>query len=305
MTSRKSKRNAGNFLPKTTTPKQQPSPRRPFIDDPEINSKVLTRRGMAAAVDKAENGKGLFVNFDIDDHLQDIKVGERGKFADLLTSAVRAAVEAAIPAIITAVKNVCLSAVKEEVNPHLLRLQYKQDELAQQLRRDNLRIAGVKEEEETNEESEQSEKKEEKEESEEMLQSKVIQCAAKVGVTIKKEDLSTCYRVGRKSEGKVRQILVRLVSRSKRDAIHAGRFKLKGDSSMDGVYINEDITPMRFAVLKTAKASPLVKRVSTRNGNIVCKLTDDTYKTIASPDDLFDVGLDTINYQNFKLHYME
>ena len=61
---------------------------------------------------------------------------------DIIMKAVEAAVKAAIPAIVKAVKDVCLTAVKEEINSHLLRMQYHMDDKEQYTRRENLRISG-------------------------------------------------------------------------------------------------------------------------------------------------------------------
>ena len=59
----------------------------------------------------------MFINFDINEHLQDLQIGEKERMGDIVERVVRATVEAAVPAIIKAVKDVCLTAVKEEVNP--------------------------------------------------------------------------------------------------------------------------------------------------------------------------------------------
>ena len=293
--SKQSKANkAGKFLPSGgASPqghqKQQPSPRRPFVPDSDVDRKVVAQQGMAAAAHSSE--KGMFINFDIDEHLQDLQIGEKEKMGDLLARAVKAAIEAAVPAIVKAVKDVCLSAMKEEINPHLLRLQYKTDQLDQQGRRDNLRISGLAEEKTD-------------EESEEMLASKVCKVAVQAGIELKGADISSCHRLGKKSGDKSRQTFVQITTRRKRDALYNARFSLKGKDGCDGIYINEDLTPMRYAVLRAAKRSEMVKRVSTKHGNVICKMTNDDFITISSPDDLFDVGLDTIDYKEFRLHFM-
>ena len=127
----------------------------------------------------------------------------------------------------------------------------------------------------------------------------------RVGVGLKEVDISSCHRLGKRSVDKTRQTFVRLSNRRKRDRFYDTHFTLKGKYGCEGVYINEDLTPMRYAVLRAAKRSSSVTRVSTKNGNIVCKKKDDEYVTIASPDDLFDIGFNGINYKDFKLHFME
>ena len=125
------------------------------------------------------------------------------------------------------------------------------------------------------------------------------------GVDLKEVEISSCHRFGKKSADRTRQTFVRLNNRRQRDRFYDARFALKGKDGCEGVYINEDLTPMRYAVLRAAKSSSTVKRVSTKNGNIVCKKKDDEYVTIASPDDLFEIGFNDINYKDFKLHFME
>ena len=112
-----------------------------------------------------------------------------------------------------------------------------------------------------------------------------------------------CYRVGKpRAGGGARQTVVRFLSRRKRDDVYQARFALKGKSK--DVYINEDLTPLRYAVMRRAKTSPQVKSVSTKHGQISCKMQDDSIKLIRTPDDLFDVGLDDIEYRDFKLFVM-
>ena len=71
------------------------------------------------------------------EHFGDVQ--NREKLAQITMNAVQAAVQAGIPAVIKAMKDACIS--KEEMNPHLLRSQFKMDELEQyNTRRENLRF---------------------------------------------------------------------------------------------------------------------------------------------------------------------
>lgn len=269
------------------------SPRRPFAVDNDLDRKVKSYQGMAAAGPDKQEQRGFFVNLNIEEELDDVDQAEKGKMGNIMMKAVEAAVNAAIPAIIQAVKEVCLTAVKEEMNPHLLRLQYKADELEQNARRENLRISGIPESEG------------ETRETEDQLANKVCEVAAKCGVNLEAREISSCHRLGKKAEGRVRQTVVRFVTRRQRDALYNGRYTLKKEEGYKDVYINEDLTTMRYSVLMAAKESPSVKKVTTKFGNIVCKMTNDETKTISSPDGLFDVGFDDIDYKKFKLHFFE
>ena len=279
----------GKFLRSASDQQGHPSsPSSPFVVDDNVDRKVKAQQGMAAAGPREE--KGFYIDLNIEDQLNDVDQGERSKMGDIIMKAVEAAVKAAIPAIVKAVKDVCLTAVKEEINPHLLRMQYHMDDKEQYTRRENLRISGLPESE--------------GEESEEELIGKLCSVADKAGVKVEASDISTCHRLGRKVEGKVRQTIVRFALR-KRDRLYSSRFNLKGKEGCRHIYINEDLTTMRYSVLMKAKESPNVKSVTTKQGNIVCKLTNNETKTITCPDDLFEVGLDNIDYKRFKLHLLE
>ena len=281
----------GAFLRSGSQRGHPSSPTTSFEVNDHLDRKVQAMQGMGAAAGPKQE-KGIFINFDVEDQLGDVDEVDKGKMGALITRAVEAAVKAAIPAIVQAVKNVCLTAVKEEINPHLLRIQYRNNDVEQQTRRENLRISGLPESE--------------GEETEGQLIAKVRSVAEKAGVEINDSDVSTCHRLGRKSDaGRVRQTIVRFALRRKRDLLYSSRFNLKGKEGCNKIYINEDLTTMRYSILMRAKDSPQVKGVSTRNGNVIYKMTNGETKTISSPDGLFDIGIDDIEYKKYKLHLME
>ena len=53
-----------------------------------------------------------------------------------------------------------------------------------------------------------------------------------------------------------------------------------------------------------AKKAPSVKGAMTKHGKIICKMNDDSFKALKTPDDLFEIGLDDVNYKDFKLALM-
>ena len=200
--------------------------------------------------------------------------------------------KAAIPSIVAAVKDACIQAIRGEMNPTLLINQYKQDDLDQNMRRENLRITGLPEGGEG-------------EETEEVLINKMCTLAKEVEVEMPPECISSCYRIGKTgSGGKARQSFVRFTTRRMRDKLYDARFKLKGKVQYKGVFLNEDLTPLRYALLMRAKNTPAVKGVTTRHGNVICKMGDNDFVTLRSPDDLFDIGCDDVKYNDFKLHIL-
>ena len=295
-------RKAGKFLPLSEgVAHESVSPRRPFVVDKELDHKVAEIQGMGASAPVEE--KGVYIDFDINEHLQGLKGGEKEKMKNL-GKVVKAAVEAAIPSIILAVKEAFLVTVKEEVNPLLLHSQFVHDQLDQNMRKENLRLAGVAEA---------------GDESKEVLAGKILQVAKEAGVELSPNDIDTCHRIGtpprpvtpiqngqhqEASTPKPRQVFVRFFSRRKRDEVYDSRFKLKGKDLCKGVFINEDLTPLRYKLLMAAKKAPDVKTATSKYGNIVCKMNDDTYKTLRTVDDLFDVGLTNVKYDNFGLNIL-
>ena len=288
----------GHFLPSSKSQGHIPTAKRPFTAHVGVDQSVKEKRGMAAVEETSSNlggsseaSAGIQLKFDgLFEELRGVGSEPGDDIAQLVVTAVSTAVKAALPTIIQAVREACLSRFKEAVNPHLLRLQFKQDEIMQEQRRDNLRLTGLEENEE---------------ESEDALAERVCKVAREVGVDIQPTDISSCHRLGKKREGgRSRQAIVRFISRRKRDRLYDGRFRLKGKDGMRGVFINEDLTPLRFSVLMRAKETPAVKSVSTKYGSIVCKLQDDAYKVIRSPDDLFELGVDNVQYGDFKLHFL-
>ena len=82
------------------------------------------------------------------------------------------------------------------------------------MKRENLRLSGLPENEE---------------ETEDVLIQKVCGVAREVGVELQLADFSSCHRLGKpRSDGRPRQAIVRFLTRRKRDAFYQARFNLKG-----------------------------------------------------------------------------
>ena len=284
----------GKFLPNTTASQGQvkPTQQHPFIPHKGVDNAVRVARGMTD-----EMPSKIYVDMEgLQGDLSALITSEKGgDIAQIVTAAVQEALKAAIPAIVQAVKDACVQAVKDKINPHVLSTQFKLDEMDQRLRMDNLRVSGLQEP--TGEE----------EESSEVVAIKVCKVAEAVGVGMSPADISSCHRFGKRPApgGKARQVFVRFANKRKRDALYDARFKLKGNLDHKGVFINEDLTSMRYALLMAAKKAPLVKGVSSKHGSIVCKMTDNSHMVLRTPDDLFNVGLDDVNYRDFQLHLID
>ena len=192
---------------------------------------------------------------------------------------------------------------QHETNPHLLMSQFRDDELEQYTRRDNLRIVGVSDTET---------------ESEGELTAKIMKIAKEADVALSASNISTCHRLGAPKKSnpnpnesttptiptKPRQVIVRFTHRKKKNEFYKNRFNLKGKDECKGVFINEDLTTMRYKMMMCARKAPKVKGVISRDGIIICKMDDDTYISLRNPDDLYDIGLEDVEYKDFGLSHL-
>ena len=75
-----------------------------------------------------------------------------------------------------------------------------------------------------------------------------------------------------------------------------GKKLLKGNTSYDKVFINEDLTTLRFKLLHCIKSMDLVKSVTTRDGKMHCQMKNGRKEVVENPDDLFKLGVNNITY---------
>ena len=67
------------------------------------------------------------------------------------------------------------------------------------------------------------------------------------------------------------------------------------------VFINEDLIKLRFKLFQMVRKCEDVKSASTRDGKIICSLQNGTKAVISSPDDLFKLGFQDVDYQKLGL----
>ena len=90
----------------------------------------------------------------------------------------------------------------------------------------------------------------------------------------------------------------------RKNELYKNRFNLKGKDECKGVFINEDLTTMRYKMMMFARKAPKVKGLISRDGIIICKMDDDTYISLRNPDDLYDIGLEDAEYKDFGLSHL-
>lgn len=189
--------------------------------------------------------------------------------------------------------------IATQVQRQGLLLRYKHDKLEQYTRRESIRLVGISEE---------------ADETTEALQQKIVKVAADAGVEMSTSDISVCHRLGNKAPDQLQQgrspkprpIVCKFVSRASKIKLMAAKKNLKDKSEYKRVFINDNLTAMRAKMLAVVKESPNVESSFTKDGKIMCFLKDDKRARkrpvmVETPDDLFKIGLDSVDYVRLGL----
>lgn len=138
-----------------------------------------------------------------------------------------------------------------------LRQDTKIDNLDQQLKINNVRVIGVKEE--PNEDTY-------------MLVENLF--SSKLGITVSRAEICQCYRDGKQIRDRSRSILVKFCNTTVKSQILKNRSKLKGSQ----LTIVEDLSARRYALLRDAKRMLGRNKVWSYNGNIFVSINNDKHK---------------------------
>ena len=223
-----------------------------------------------------------------------------------LTTAIDEIVERRVSRVLERVSNLIekeLNAAFDKVERNSLLLKYELDRQEQYSRRETVKITGLPEEEG------------------EDIEDKVLKLCTKMGCEVKREDISAVHRSGQKQVGENaggrhrtnRPVLVKFVSRKNKASVMKNKKNLKDitDAALKNVYVNDDLTPLRSKLLHKAKTTPGVERVnSTHDGRLVCTMRkgpgETTAKTVVieTPDDLFKLGVNDVDYSAFGLGHL-
>ena len=194
-------------------------------------------------------------------------------------------------AVSNAVKDVAETLKKstDDAQKFCLINRYENDRLEQYMRRDNLRIAGLSEEEN---------------EDEETLLAKTIEVATDMGVTVEPGDISTVHRLGKPRAGVLnRPVIVRFCQRKKRNEVISKKKELKNKGR--NIFVNEDLTPLRASLLKIVKEQDCVSNATTRDGRILAWLKDNNRRVeVTTPADLHCVGVTVPDWKRLKLDHI-
>jgi len=125
---------------------------------------------------------------------------------------------------------------------------------------------------------------------------KRFKIADELQIDLEDDEIQRVHRLGqkRRNSENPRPIIVRFVSYKKSNEFLTNKRELKYIERRQHVFVCEDLTPLRYKLLKyTQKScSDTFTSCYTRNGNIKAKLkTSEKWVTVTSPD-LFKHGID-------------
>lgn len=210
----------------------------------------------------------------------------------VLVTTVKTAVESVLKTVAEQRPEHQVSVNKEQLTASVIVNKYENDKLEQYSRRENLRLYGVKEDQE------------------EDLQQTVIDIAGEVGVQIDKSDINVCHRLGHKPTGqdqrKPRGIICRFLTREPKVNILKKKYRLKNSKENKNVFITEDLTVLRSRLVRAVKNIPNVSGIHTNDGRVHCTDSKGKHVVLETPDDLFLLGVDNVDYKAFGLErYMQ
>ncbi|XP_067660323.1 uncharacterized protein [Haliotis asinina] len=163
-----------------------------------------------------------------------------------------------------------ICALREKLEKTTEELYMKYDELEQHSRRNSIRIIGVHESED------------------EDIQKATLDVFKKINKDISISDIDRCHRVGKRVQGRSRQIIVKFVSYQDKDGVYTQRRKLR--AMMENVFVNEDLTHYSSKLFKMARdlrKSRWIENTWTKDGHIyILEQPDGAVRQIQCKEDL-------------------
>ena len=208
---------------------------------------------------------------DIQELLKQITQPTREEFADMISSELHRQLKPYKDDL--AAKDKEIQELKQTISV----LDRKIDDLEQHGRRDSLGISGIPEKEEHDN-----------------TDAAILQIceAIKVDPPVQPTDIAVSHRLGRPTEGKTRQVIVKFATRNVRERVYSAKKELKNvrdQENMSHIYINEDLTKFRANLARDARAlrnSGLITDTWTQYGKIIVKNKQNRISVIHDPSDL-------------------
>ena len=146
-----------------------------------------------------------------------------------------------------------------------------------------------------------------KDEKVEEVEKKAMKVFEDAGLEIEDRDISILHRAGKEKDG-TKPILVKFISRKTRNDVMKMKKNLKEKEGYEGVFITDDLTPLRMRLLGYVKKLPGVKKAWSYDGKIKVEMEQkvdpndkSSIYTIQNPDDLFDLGYNQVDYHKLGL----
>ena len=189
-----------------------------------------------------------------------------------------------------------VKTLKQNLHRERVRNEITNDKYEMHARRDNIVVEGVKEKAE-GEESETTSS----------LIDAVQGIAQKLNIQVPQESIGAIHRIGRKSQGKPRPIIVR-TNHIVKSEIMARKKQLRSNAAVkeeiqedtrfgNSVAVYEDLTAARRKILKMANDCPNVDFCYSRDGVIICRMRDGQWRRVEDADGLFHLGMDDLDYR--------
>lgn len=118
----------------------------------------------------------------------------------------------------------------------------------------------------------------------------VLKVADVLSIDLSPRDIDRSHRIGKPGKKTNRDIIVKFTSYRARERLMKNRKNLKG-SDLDGVFVNEDLTKMRSAILYEARLlvklkEPKLKGAWSSDGKLLIKDLNDKVHKISSTEEL-------------------
>ena len=171
-------------------------------------------------------------------------------------------------------------SVLTDMQKQIKQQSYQLEKNEQFQKRENIRIKGLRYEENENTEE------------------RVMALARDIGVTLTSDDISECYRVGATVDASSpKPVFVRLAKRTKKVEIMKNKKKCRR-----GVYIDEDLTRTRSNMMYEIRKHQHTLRTWTIDGKIFAIIKEgdaESKKVFDTPDDLYKLGWNQQKLNNF------
>jgi exosome complex exonuclease DIS3/RRP44 len=125
----------------------------------------------------------------------------------------------------------------------------------------------------------------------ESTDSKILEVVKSLDLSIELSDIDRSHRIGKKTNGKPRDIIVKFSTYRARNAVYRARVGLK-TRGLSGVFVNEDLTRMRAALFYKARQlakEQCILSAWTYDGTVIVKDRNNKIHRILCENDLMSV----------------